>query len=313
MGGQITAVNSGQDGEYWKQCVFLAPYQGLLEILKNPYGSIYTPVDIHEAVLSFLDDVINKWGNGSVPLKMPDRNGLVDAYVLAAINHLTASVNVSTPTGLLDGLETVITRSCVVNGANPLYLDTKLLEVLRVDSANYAKKVEAGGFFNWCEENKQLLAFLAQMVNTAAFVAIGYASMRAAENSQSYTRSNPDVLEGEIGQANNGEGGTGNGLPANRQALNDNLTGRGFNCKGQTQGGYVEYAHPDGTKVWVRPDGEVLTIKREWLPDMSRKVNNYYQWDGTLAPPTIEGTLSGHNTGEFVEPITGGSFVPPKR
>ncbi len=96
-------------------------------------------------------------------------------------------------------------------------------------------------------------------------------------------------------------------LPSNRQALHDNLTDRGFISKRQTPGGYVEYAHPDGTKVWIRPDGEVITIKREWLPDMSRKRDVRYQWDGIPVPD------GGHNTGEFVEPIQNGSYVPPQK
>ncbi|MDR0569985.1 MAG: hypothetical protein LBG71_02005 [Clostridiales Family XIII bacterium] len=96
-----------------------------------------------------------------------------------------------------------------------------------------------------------------------------------------------------------------NGLPRNRQELNENLIGRGFYVTGRTQGGYVEYRHPDGTKVWIRSNGEVITLRKAWLPDMSRKVEERYMWDGSLVPNR------GHNTGEFVEPIAEGSFVPP--
>ena len=96
-------------------------------------------------------------------------------------------------------------------------------------------------------------------------------------------------------------------VPKNRLELNKELTNKGFSCKGTTEGGYVEYKHSDGTTVWVRPDGEIITVKKEWLPDGSKKVPVRYNWDGT---PVKEG---GHNTGEFVEKIDDATFLPPKK
>ncbi len=104
-----------------------------------------------------------------------------------------------------------------------------------------------------------------------------------------------------------GEGTSNTTVPKNRLELNKELTNKGFNCKGTTEGGYVEYKHTDGTTVWVRPDGEIITVKKEWLPDGSKKVPVRYNWDGT---PVKEG---GHNTGEFVEKIDDATFLPPKK
>ena len=98
-----------------------------------------------------------------------------------------------------------------------------------------------------------------------------------------------------------------NEMPDNRQALHDNLISRGFVCKGTTAGGYVEYKHPDGRTVWIRPDGEVITIARQWLPDGSKKIPVRFYWDGT---PVEKG---GHNTFEYVEPLHDADFVPPQK
>ncbi|WP_339367992.1 hypothetical protein [Paenibacillus elgii] len=100
--------------------------------------------------------------------------------------------------------------------------------------------------------------------------------------------------------------GMGNVLPGNRKILHDELVNKGFTSKGTTDGGYVEYKH-EGTTVWIRPDGEVLTIKKEWLPDGSKKVPVRYNWDGT---PVQD---SGHNTGEYVESIEEATYLPPKK
>lgn len=62
----------------------------------------------------------------------------------------------------------------------------------------------------------------------------------------------------------------------------------------------------DGMRVDIRPNGEIITTKKEWLPDNSRKITVRYQWDGTPVPN------GGHNTGEFVDPIGDGTFLPPK-
>lgn len=87
--------------------------------------------------------------------------------------------------------------------------------------------------------------------------------------------------------------------------MHDKLIEQGYNCKGRTKGGYVEYKNTDGTTVWVRPDGEVITVRKEWLPDGSKKAPVRYKWDGT---PVENG---GHNTGEFLEPIDDAIFLPP--
>ena len=47
-------------------------------------------------------------------------------------------------------------------------------------------------------------------------------------------------------------------------------------------------------------------LVQEWLPDHSRKITNRYFYDGKPVPN------GGHNTGEFVEPIGEGTFLPPK-
>ena len=133
----------------------------------------------------------------------------------------------------------------------------------------------------------------------------GFADAARTMNAQNQLPPKPQADYTEVHRiANQGSQGQ---LPSNRQALNDNLTSRGFVNRGQTQGGYVEYAHSDGTRVWVRPNGEVITVRREWLSDGSRKINVRYQWDGTPVPN------GGHNTGEFVEPISDGSFIPDIR
>ena len=141
----------------------------------------------------------------------------------------------------------------------------------------------------------------AQVMGVLAVMGIG---MAANVNRMPTIR---EPFQIRVGTLNSGATSARQGsiLPASRQALHQNITSRGYIIKGQTAGGYVEYAHPNGAKVWIRPNGEVITIRREWLPDGSRKIDVRYMWDGTPVPH------GGNNTGQFVEPIQVGTFIPP--
>lgn len=177
--GRITAVNSGQDGEIAKQWLFMqemkVKYPGLLEALMNPFDSIYTPVDRHGELLDLLKD-ITAFEGGSIFLMAQGGQDLLGPVILASIGQLAPSVDVSRVDGILNGLESLLARSGVDNGADAHYLDAKMLEAMEKDSAWYAGAVAKGGFYKWQEEHKMLAAYLADAMNTACYAAIMYAS-----------------------------------------------------------------------------------------------------------------------------------------
>ena len=56
----IEPVNSGQNSDIGKQLMLRAELDGkLLDFLKNPNNSIYTPDDISEKVLKMLRHIVN--------------------------------------------------------------------------------------------------------------------------------------------------------------------------------------------------------------------------------------------------------------
>lgn len=90
-------------------------------------------------------------------------------------------------------------------------------------------------------------------------------------------------------------------FPTSRDELDARLKEKGFEYKGQTQGGYVKYKNPAGEEIWIRPNGEVIRYIKEPIPDAGPNDKQFYKvrymWDGNPVPD------GGHNTGQFVESI----------
>ncbi len=75
------------------------------------------------------------------------------------------------------------------------------------------------------------------------------------------------------------------------QALKD----AGFEHHSTTSGGYTRYRHPDGSDVWIRPNGEIVrTPPRQYAPD--GRVSNKGERFGPDGRPTSQ-----HNTGETLK------------
>ena len=76
------------------------------------------------------------------------------------------------------------------------------------------------------------------------------------------------------------------------------LRNHGFEYHSTTKGGYVQYRHADGSRVWIRPDGEVLRLAPKVAPADGGKWYN----------PRIDingNPIDTHNPGEFVVPLPG--------
>lgn len=65
-GGEISAVTSGQEAVFAKYLILYAEiaegYPGLLEILQDPYGSLYLDGEMHETAFRFLEDRLARNG-----------------------------------------------------------------------------------------------------------------------------------------------------------------------------------------------------------------------------------------------------------
>lgn len=63
----------------------------------------------------------------------------------------------------------------------------------------------------------------------------------------------------------------------------------GFLFHNATAGGYREFRHPDGSTIWIRPDGEIVRLGHKVTGTKYRQ--RYDQWGSPTAS---------HNTGEKI-------------
>ena len=88
-------------------------------------------------------------------------------------------------------------------------------------------------------------------------------------------------------------------LPKNRVALDLDITSKGYKYKGISENGYVTYLRNDGSKITIKPDGEVIPTKKVWNSDRTKKYSERQDYYGNRLPD------QSHSTGHFVDPFVG--------
>jgi len=71
------------------------------------------------------------------------------------------------------------------------------------------------------------------------------------------------------------------------------IRSQGFQLHGTTSGGYVRYRHPDGSEIWIRPNGEVMRLGPR--PPGQRHRPRY----------DSSGNVGVYPQGEFLPPLPG--------
>ena len=168
----IVPVNSGQDGQAAKRILREAAlvsemkqkYPGLLEILKDPYGSLYLHDGMCENAIQFLEDRLKRNGD----MEMASLYGEYDLegqLIRSALGHLLVTCDVSRLELLVEGLSTrgVINGMEEVPGWDARILNEEMLEMVRREYPETAERIETKSYYRWQEEHKKALSVLGQM------------------------------------------------------------------------------------------------------------------------------------------------------
>ena len=198
----IKPMNSGQDGVICEQMLFLAQFDDdLLKVLCDPYGSLYSPVDLTEKAFAFLTAAIIRGGEeidlskfGKYPLEkawdslVGNKINMVDALTIMAINHLTGIDVTNAYRGPLDypvafslmginGLygptaSKIFAEQKEINGilfpamgSDKRKLNEATLEAIKSYSAETLERVNTSDTAKWAQENKGRIAGIEQILN----------------------------------------------------------------------------------------------------------------------------------------------------
>ncbi|MDE5908329.1 MAG: DUF4280 domain-containing protein [Lachnospiraceae bacterium] len=184
----IVPVNSGQDGQAAARILreealvreIKQKYPGLLEILKDPYGSLYLHDGMCEKAVHFLEDSLKRNGD----MEMASLYGEYDMegqLIRSALGHLLVTCDVSRLELFVEGLSTrgVINGMEEVPGWDARILNEEMLEMVRREYPETAERIETKSYYRWQEENKKTLSVLGQMATEVAYGLMFYECMIA--------------------------------------------------------------------------------------------------------------------------------------
>ncbi len=221
-GQWIVPVNSGQDGQAAARILREAAltsemkqkYPGLLEILKDPYGSLYLHDGMCENAIQFLEDSLKRNGD----MEMASLYGEYDMegqLIRSALGHLLVTCDVSRLELFVEGLSTrgVINGMEEVPGWDARILNEEMLEMVRREYPETAERIETKSYYRWQEEHKKALSVLGQMSMELANGLMFYECMIAEkpyleriERERAYR-----ATKEAGGETAKGSGGDGNG------------------------------------------------------------------------------------------------------
>ena len=221
----IVPVNSGQDGQAAKRILREAAlvsemkqkYPGLLEILKDPYGSLYLHDGMCENAIQFLEDSLKRNGD----MEMASLYGEYDMegqLIRSALGHLLVTCDVSRLELFVEGLSTrgVINGMEEVPGWDARILNEEMLEMVRREYPETAERIETKSYYRWQEEHKKALSVLGQMSMELANGLMFYECMIAEkpyleriERERAYRATKEAGGETAKGSGENGNGETG--------------------------------------------------------------------------------------------------------
>ena len=221
----IVPVNSGQDGQAAKRILREAAlvsemkqkYPGLLEILKDSYGSLYLHDGMCENAIQFLEDSLKRNGD----MEMASLYGEYDMegqLIRSALGNLLVTCDVSRLKLFVEGLSTrgVINGMEEVPGWDARILNEEMLEMVRREYPETAERIETKSYYRWQEEHKKALSVLGQMSMELANGLMFYECMIAEkpyleriERERAYRATKEAGGETAKGSGENGNGETG--------------------------------------------------------------------------------------------------------
>ena len=225
-GMEIQAVNSGQDGEVARQWAEMSAllheteekYPGLLDILKNPYGSLYLTEGMYQKAIRFLEDCVER-NNGKIDLAVVYAPKSLEANLMRlTLGRLLPGCDETRPEGYLSVLEARGTATEMYKNPNwdAHLINKEMIEMLWKDCADTAERIDTNAFDRFPEEHKWGMKLLGESIMgfgygcVLHYATIADQSQSRRQNAEAEKKAADDVAKtesnagGEVGAAGGG-------------------------------------------------------------------------------------------------------------
>lgn len=231
-GGEIRAVTSGQDGveaeRITKEIELVREmeekYPGLLDILVNPYGSLYLEEGMYQAALQFLEDRVEE-NNGEVwILELYSDRNLKNTLITSCLEKLLTVSGMESENAVITKLNNMGIRNGEEPGWDVHTLNKEMIGMLKQDCEGTAKKIKNNSFSRWKEEHKQELDWYCESFTEFAYLAVIYSLSISTGRTEIYKQEASTANAKKLGAGKskvtvNGRGDTG------RQTINNKFPG----------------------------------------------------------------------------------------
>lgn len=203
-----------EEAEPPEQLVFGAElkYPGLMEILEDPYGSLYLHDGMCQEAVRFLEERLAQSGAMEIAALYGEYD-LEGKLIRSALGHLLVTCDVSRLDLFVEGLSArgVINGMDDVPGWDARLLNEEMLEMVRREYPQTAERIATKSYYKWQEEHKKALSVLGQIATEIAYGCMSYECMIAARPYTGAVESRKTFTEAEKTTNENGEtGGGGN-------------------------------------------------------------------------------------------------------
>lgn len=175
IGAGIQAVKSGQDGikanELLMCCEIEEKYPGLLDILRNPDGSLYLNEGMYEKAIQFLEDCIEKY-NGTLPTAaIYAPTNLETQLMMLTFEKLIPGYDAANQTTFINAMEGIALSPGMDNLPewDTHILNQEMIEALKVYCANEADKTKTNILSGVAEKYKRPLKILGNSMQNTGY------------------------------------------------------------------------------------------------------------------------------------------------
>lgn len=296
-GGAIKAVTSGQDGVEAERIAreiemvreMEEKYPGLLDILGNPYGSLYLEEGMYQTALRFLEERVEKNGGEVWILGLYSERGLENTLVRSCLEQLLTVSGTEREKSVIEKLNVMGLKNGMEPGWDVYTLNKEMIGMLEQRCEGTAKKIKTNDNYRWAEENKQQLDWYTERFTDLAYLGlIYYWSMNIgqgetykkeaeAENAKKLEETEEKVGESETEATVESEGGTPT-LSGQWKTVNESMSdfSRAYQKQITGQEGMVWVQN--GVKFDGMKDGVLLDAKGKYAQFINPNTGEFYGW-----------------------------------